>query len=237
MKYFIDLHTHTIASGHGYSTFQENVEAAYARGLLVYGYSEHAPAMPGGPHPFFFGNLGVLPECYKEMRILKGCELNIMDLDGTVDLDEGRLAGLDYGIASMHIPCVTSGTAAENTDCLIRVMDNPYVQIIGHPDDSRYPQEYERLVLAAREKGVLLEVNNASLGKTSVRKGARENAATYLKLCKKYEVPVILGTDSHYAGYVGDFSGVEEVLKEVDFPDELVVNTDLEKLRRFLPKV
>lgn len=234
MKYIIDLHTHSIAGGHAYSTFQENVAAAYAKGLSVYGFSEHAPAMPGGPHMFFFGNLKVLPEEFQGMRILKGCETNIIDLEGHLDLPDVLLARMDYVIASMHIPCLKSGTAAENTDCLIRVMDNPYVQIIGHPDDSRYPLEYGRLVAAAKEKGILLEVNNTSLSAVSVREGGGENVETYLKLCKEMKVPVILGTDSHYAPHIGDFSNAEEVLKAVNFPEELVVNTSVEKLRGYI---
>lgn len=237
MKYNMDLHTHSIAGGHAYSTFEENVAAAYEKGLSVYGLSEHAPAMPGGPHMFFFGNLKVLPKEYKGMRILKGCEANIVDLEGNLDLPDVLLAQLDYVIASMHIPCVTTGTAKENTDCLIRVMENPYVQIIGHPDDARYPLEYERLVAAAKEKGVLLEVNNTSLSPVSVRTGGRENITTYLKLCKEMEVPVILGTDSHFSQHIGEFSNAEEVLKALDFPEELVVNTSLEKLKKYITKM
>lgn len=234
MKYIIDLHTHTIAGGHAYSTFQENVLAAYEKGMAVYGVSEHAPAMPGGPHEFFFGNLKVLPGTFQEMRILKGCEANVVDLDGHLDLSDAQLAKLDYVIASMHIPCVTGGTTEENTDCLIKVMEHPCVQIIGHPDDARYPLEYERLVKAAKENQVLLELNNSSLSPASVRVGAVENAKTYLTLCKKYQVPIILGTDSHYASYIGDFANAEALLASVDFPEELVVNTDVEKLRKYV---
>lgn len=237
MKYIIDLHTHSVSGGHGYSTFQENILAAYANGLDVYGLSEHAPAMPGGTHKFFFSNMKVLPDEYQGMRILKGCEANIMDMNGTLDLEESILTKLDYVIASMHIPCVKSGTAGENTDCLIRVMDNPLVQIIGHPDDARYPLEYDRLVPAAKEKGVLLEINNSSLSPKASRKGGRENICTLLQFCKELEVPVILGTDSHYAPYIGDFSAIEEVLKVLDFPEELVVNTSVEKLRKYIPSV
>ncbi len=235
MKYIFDLHTHSTASGHGYSTFQENVQAAYEKGLQVYGFSEHGPAMEGGPHKFFFGNMYVLPGEYKGMRILKGMEANIMDLEGNLDLDEGRMKKLDYVIASFHIVCIKSGTPKENTDCMIKVMDNPLVKIIGHPDDNRYPLEYDRLVRAAKEKGVLLEVNNSSLHPSSVRVGAVENVTTYLKLCKELEVPIILGTDSHYAPYIGDFSAIEDILEKIDFPEELIVNTSLEKLRKYIP--
>ncbi len=52
MKPIMDLHTHTMASGHGYSTLKENIDAAKEKGLKVLGLSEHGPAMPGGPHIF-----------------------------------------------------------------------------------------------------------------------------------------------------------------------------------------
>ena len=62
MKAIIDLHTHTIVSGHAYSTVQENIEAAKHAGLKYLGMSEHAPSMPGGPHPFYFQNIYVIPK-------------------------------------------------------------------------------------------------------------------------------------------------------------------------------
>ena len=57
MKALIDLHTHTIVSGHAYSTVKENIEDAIKNGIKYLGLSEHAPAMPGGPHPFYFCNI------------------------------------------------------------------------------------------------------------------------------------------------------------------------------------
>jgi putative hydrolase len=56
MKPLFDLHTHTIASGHAYSSLKENIEAAAERGLTALGISDHAPAMPGTCHSFHFGN-------------------------------------------------------------------------------------------------------------------------------------------------------------------------------------
>ena len=49
MKALIDLHTHTLVSGHAYSTIKENVEAARLAGLKYIGLSEHAPDMPSSP--------------------------------------------------------------------------------------------------------------------------------------------------------------------------------------------
>ena len=113
-------------------------------------------------------------------------------------------------------------------------MKNPYVKIIGHPDDSRMPLDYERVIKAAKEYHVLLEVNNASLHPKSFREGARENMMRYLELCKQYEVPIIMSSDSHYCTQIGDFTYALEVLEAARFPKELIVNDDIEKLRKFI---
>lgn len=234
MKYFMDLHTHTIASGHAYSTLQENIAAAKAIGLKCLGVSEHGPQMLGGPHVMYFWNLKIVPREYDGLKLLCGAEADIMDMDGHLDLDDFTLSRLDYCIASMHGPCFKAGSAQENTDAAILAMKNPYVKILGHPDDSRFPLEHERLVKAAIEENVLLEVNNSSLHPLAARQGARENIRTLLRLCKEYGCPIILGSDSHISYDVGKFDCVEELLEEAGFPQELIVNTHenyWEKLR------
>ena len=236
MKLLMDLHTHTVACGHAYSTFMENIVAAHEKGLSIYGFSEHAPALLKGTERAFFANLRVLPSEYKGMHILKGCEVNIIDLDGTLDLDEPLLSSLDYVIASLHIDCLKPGTMEENTNCLIRVMDYPFVRIIAHPDNSQFPLDYERLVLAAKDKGILLEVNESSLKPTSSRVGGRENIIAYLKLCKQYNVPIIVNTDAHYASLVGVFTYASALLDELDFPQDLVVNTSIERFHAYFSK-
>lgn len=52
-----------------------------------------------------------------------------------------------------------------------------------------------------------------------------------LNYCKRYDAAVVLGTDSHVDATIGGFEYAFEVLKEADFPEELVANTSLEKLR------
>ncbi len=69
-----------------------------------------------------------------------------MDYSGNLDIQEDMLQHLDYIIASLHRPCIASGTKEENTNAILKVMDKPKVKIIGHPDDSRYPLDYEPIV-------------------------------------------------------------------------------------------
>ena len=66
-------------------------------------------------------------------------EANIIGMDGSLDTDKLDPSELDVLIASFHLPCLKPGTIQENTRVLIRAMENKYVNIIGHPDDSRIP--------------------------------------------------------------------------------------------------
>ena len=81
---YLDLHTHTVVSGHAYSTLNENIAAAREHGLTIYGVSDHTPKMPGSTHLFYFRNLHVVPEFVQGIRVLKGAELTVLDVEGPV---------------------------------------------------------------------------------------------------------------------------------------------------------
>lgn len=234
MKIYMDLHTHTVACGHGYSTLKENIEAAKERDLVYLGLSEHAPAAPGAPKPVFFSNYKCIPREYGNLHLLCGVEANIMDYEGSLDLEQHLLERMDYVIASMHVVCVKPGSREENTLASIHAMENPCVRILGHPDDSRYPLDYEELVKAAKREKVALELNNSSLNPQNPRQDVRENIKTMLKTCKKYDVPILMGTDSHICYTIGRFDEALAVLEEVDFPEELILNGDPDNINKII---
>lgn len=234
MKLLMDMHTHTTASGHAYSSLQENIAVAKEKGLTHYGVSDHGPSMPGGAHLYYFQNLRVIPREYQGITILRGAEANIIDFSGSLDLNTEEYSYIDYFIASAHVPCLRRGTVEENTKALVEAMKNPRVAIIGHPDDGRCPVDYQVLVPAAKKYNVLLEVNNSSLNPAGFRQNARQNIISMLKLCREYEVMVIVNSDAHFSTSVGDFSYAVEVLEEVDFPESLVINVEPEKFLEYL---
>lgn len=236
MTYLIDTHTHTIASGHAYSTLNEMVQSAKEKGLKYLGITEHAPNMPGTCHIFYFENLRVVPRTYGDLTLLLGTEANITDTNGTLDLPDDLLSRLDIVIASLHNPCYKKGTALENTNAYIGAMKNPNVRIIGHPDDGRIPVDYERLVNEAKKYHVVLEVNNSSLSPNSFRPNTRENVSTYLTLCKELKVPVMINSDAHVCYDVGNHQYADEVIKSVDFPKELIVNYNQELIDAYILK-
>ena len=232
MSILMDMHTHTMASGHGYSTLKENIEAAKAKGLKALGLSEHGPAMPGGPHIYFLSNYRCIPRQYGDLKLFCGVEANICDYRGGLDVDEDILAKMDYVIASMHVQCCRPGSITENTKASILAMKNPYVKVLGHPDDSRYPIDRKELVLAAKEAEVAIEINNSSLNPRAARIGGRENIKELFYWCNEYKVSVLLGTDSHICYTVGDFTETLQIVEELKFPKELILNYDMANLKR-----
>ncbi|QGU96213.1 phosphatase [Clostridium bovifaecis] len=232
MKYVLDVHTHTVASGHAYSTLLENAKYASEIGLKLLGTTEHGPQMPNAPHIWYFHNFRVLPRKIYGVTMLHGCEANIMDYDGNLDLNDKDAANLDIIIASLHDPCIKPGTIEENTQAILKAMDNPYVDIIGHSGNPQFPIYEEEIVKKAKEKNVLIEINNSSF-KTS-RKGSEPICAKIAELCKVSGTKVILGTDSHICFTIGEFDKVGELMERIGMPEELIMNTDHRKLISYL---
>lgn len=230
MKILADTHTHCMASGHAYSTIQENIRAAADKGLELIALTDHAPAMQNTTSHAYFANLHVIPDELFGVRVLKGVELNIIDFEGTIDLDERTLSRLDISIASLHTPCIAPGTKEENTRACIRAMENPLVDILGHPGDPRYPMDYEEIFKVSKQTGTLLEINNASLVPGGFRAGSDENIVFLLRMAMKEDVPVVVSSDAHFYTGIGDVMYVERLMEKIDFPKELVLNTDPQKL-------
>ena len=234
MDYLLDVHTHTIASGHAYNTIMEMAKAGFDKGLKLLGITEHAPMMPGTCHAMYFHNLKVVPRTMCGIELMLGAELNILDYDGHIDLDTRVLKQLDLKIASLHSVCIQPGTRKENTQAVLGAVHNPLVDIIGHPDDGRYEIDYEALVQGAKEYGKVLELNNHSMDPDCNRQNAVENDTVMLELCKKYQVPVVMDSDAHFDLLIGEFDLARDLLEKLDFPEELVLNRSVDAIRKYV---
>lgn len=234
MNYEVDVHTHTIASGHAYSTIQEMAAAAAEKGLKVLGITEHAPLMPGTCQTIYFHNLRVVPRNINGVQLLLGAELNIMNREGHVDLDEDSLRRLDVRIASVHRNVFPPTTKADLNSAIRAVLNNPYIDILGHPDDGNYEYDYSMIAELAAENGTIIEINNASLRPTGIRPNAYENDLQLLEACKQYKVPVLIGSDAHISYDVAAHEEAIKVVQEADYPLDLVYNYHSDKLLKHL---
>ena len=224
MKILLDVHTHTVASGHAFSTLQEMAQAAAGKGLKLLGITEHSPGVPGSCNPIYFRNLHVVPRQMYGIELLLGAEINILDGEGNLDMDENCMRMLDIRIAGLHSLCYRPGTVEQNTSAVEGAIRNGHIDIISHPGDGTANLFFEPLVLAAKENGVLLEINNSSLNPYRHKEKARENNLEILRLCKRYEQPVILGSDAHISFSIADYRWLYPLLVETEFPEELILN-------------
>ena len=234
MNFVLDVHCHTVSSTHAYSTITENAAHAASIGLTHIGIADHGPNMPGGAHRYHFSNLVALPAEIHGVQILRGIEANILDSSGSLDLSDTILAKLDFVIASMHRDVIAPASRSENTQALVNAMKNPRVHILGHPHNSQYPMDAEAVVKVAAQTGTIIEINNHSLKPGSFRYNGTESFIETLALCKQHNVSILASSDAHYHTSVGDFFYAKPLIEEFGFPEELVVNTSIERFRAAL---
>ena len=226
MKIIADTHTHTLACSHAYSTLQENIAAAKAKGLKFIANTEHAPAIPGAPIAWNISKQHMIPDVVDGIVVLKGCEVNIMDYTGKLDLTEKVLGRLDWVIASYHTVCCPPATVPEHTAGWLAVAQNPLVDVIGHCGDDRYAFDHERVIRAFAQNGKIVEINSHSF---HARAGSAENCRQIALLCKQYRVPVVVSSDAHFSTMVGQVEASVAMLEEIDFPQELILNADYDR--------
>lgn len=232
MDIVVDAHTHTVSSSHAFSTVLENVSYAKEHGMKMIGCTDHAHRMKGGAYPSFFWNLRVLSRVINDVIVLKGTEANIMDDKGNLDIfEDDSYDNLELVIASLHTSVVKPISEEYHTNAYINAIKTGRINIIGHPDDHRYPCDEETVIKAASEHNVAIEINNASM---NIDRSDFETMDKWVKLCKEHGVHISLGTDAHFAFDVGKFDNVIPILEKNNFPEELILNTDVEKFLNFL---
>ncbi len=228
-----DLHVHTIASGHAYSSLEEICRSAASKGLEMIAVTEHGPAMPGGPHMYYFGNSKVLPSFINGVRLLFGIEANIINMYGEIDLPSNYLQKLDLVWAGLHPPCIESGDLEFNTCMLIKALENPYVDGIVHPCNPEFPIDAEQVLHKANEEQKLIEINNSSV---FVRPGSRDNSRKIAMLAAKLGNRVMVNSDTHFSGDVGNMKAALEIIAEAGLLLEQVINTNPASVIEFKEK-
>lgn len=233
--YLSDMHTHSIASGHGTAcTISDMAKKASQKGLKLLGITDHGPATLAAGTPSYFRSLTFSPHKRFGVELLYGVELNILDINGKTDLEKELLDKLDYAIASMHIQNYKPGTCKENTAAYLNVMKNPCVKILGHCDNPQYPVDYEKLAVCAKENNIIFEINEASLAPYGYRGDTRKNNHEILRCCRKHQVPILLSSDSHGSEHIGDFTWASDFVHQSMFPENLILNNQIPRLKVFL---
>lgn len=162
-----DLHTHTVATD-GIGSTEEMAEAARNAGYEYLAITEHSRkvAVAGGLNEKqvrrHLEAIDRLNETINGIRLLKGMEVDILS-DGSLDLPDTVLKELDLTVCSIHYH--QGMTSEKQTERVIRAMDNPWFNILGHPSgrliNRREPMaiDMEAIIEAASRRGIIIELN------------------------------------------------------------------------------
>lgn len=244
MKIVADLHTHTVYS-HGKGSIEDNVKAARDLGLKVIAISDHGPGHMG------FGIkkrkyyemrtvIDFLNQKYSDIQVLLGLEANVMNEEGTLDVDETILREADFILAGYHFGSMPiqfprdlsfhyynyrskhskkcwEKARAVNTQSLIRAIERYPILGITHPG-AKGPIDLLAVADAAAKKGVLLEVN-AHHGHLTTQD---------LNQLKDHSVCFFVSSDAHHPRDVGAFSLAVDRLKEAGVHENRVWNTEMQ---------
>ncbi|QWT17695.1 phosphatase [Collinsella sp. zg1085] len=249
-----DIHTHTLFSRHAYSTIQENVAAAAQAGLEIFGSADHFSSMLFCEQDIknfqYFVNTGIWPREWMGVHVLRGCEVDIVSLDGGLfgqdipvpetivgslyqqdkSLFERVTANLDYLIASVHNAEFTFGASiAQTTAMYVKALEHPRVFVLGHTGRSGVSYDLQEVLSCAREHHKLIEINEHSLDGMPFAH-AYSRCKEIAIACAEMGVGICVNTDAHIAPHIGVFSEAIKLLEAIHFPEHLIMNRSKEVL-------
>ena len=165
-----------------------------------------------------------------KFRILQGCEANILS-DGLIDIKDEALKKLDFVIAGIHSNFKME--KSKMTERIIRAMKNPNVDIISHPTGrilkrrDEYQIDFEKILRAAREFKVILEINSfperLDLNDQNIRRA------------KEAGVKMVINTDSHHKDQLRFMEfGIAQARRGWAKCEDIINTYPVEKMLRFL---
>lgn len=233
MEILFDLHTHTVFNDHAYSTVYENIQSAKANGLKGVAITDHSMKIEDSGHYWHFLQLPkIIPPYVNDIRVFTGAEVNIISDSGELDMSEELMSRLDVVIASFHNMLFLPENEKGLINAYEKLAQNPLIDIFGHIDRCAYDFDMQRVIMLAKEHNKLIELNQTSLTNSHYR----EKSVMLAQLCNKYKVPVVVNTDAHFCTQVGDFTQMLEMLEEIGFDENLVVNADYERTMAIFDK-
>jgi DNA polymerase (family 10) len=231
-----DLHTHTNLTD-GLAPLEAMVERAAGFGYAYFAITDHAPnlymqRMTDDKILAQRERVARLQASYPKMTLLHGTELNI-DPDGEVDWGPEFLSGFDLTVASVHSHFNQS--REEMTARLIRAIENPFVNVIGHLTTrqiGRRPPvdlDLEAVFEAAGRTGTILEINSHP-----DRLDLRDDHVLW---ARRHGVRFAVNTDAHAVPHLEHRRfGIGVAQRGWLTKDEVVNTWSLTKLRRFLAR-
>ena len=233
MKFDVDTHTHTYASGHAYSTLIENSRLAKENSLKMFCTTDHSESMPGAPNAWFFSNQKILPRFLCDVAVIRGVEANILNVNGDIDLPLEVDGDLDWIIASLHEYVFNPADKATHTQALINTIKSGRIDALGHLGNPNFDFDFRAVIECAKKHNVAIEINNTSLTGNS-RAGSVDRCYEIASIAREIGAYITTGTDAHFCQYIGQLELVSELLDSVKMPAQQVITHTTKQFLAFL---
>jgi DNA polymerase (family 10) len=192
-----DLHCHTTLSD-GRNSVVEMAEAASGLGYGYLALTDHSATHGFGddvPADALREQIEQVARVNQELEgieVLAGSEVNVLP-DGSLDYDDELLEQLDWIVASLHTSFRMS--EREMTDRMVRAMEHPLVDAIGHPTGrligrrEPYALDLDRVIESAARTGTFLEIN--------ANPNRRDLPDVYARAAAEAGVTLVVNSDAH----------------------------------------
>lgn len=232
-----DLHVHTKVTD-GHNSLEEMIEAAQKKGYQYIANTEHskhvtvARGLDANALTEHIKKIDKINENLKNFTVLKGIELDILE-DGSLDLPDSILKELDIVVCAVHYKF--NLPEKEQTERILRAMDNKYFNIFAHPtgrlinERAPYNIDMERVMKKAKETGCILELNSHP-----VRLDLND---IHCKMAKDMGIKLAISTDSHsIAGYDYISYGIGQAKRGWIEADDVINTKNINELKKILKK-
>jgi DNA polymerase (family X) len=192
-----ELHAHSTSSD-GSHSIEQMAEAARDQGYAYIGITDHSQSLKIARGVTVedlrkqIRFVDRLNERSRGIRILKSAEVDIL-ADGSLDYPDDLLKELDYTVCSIHSRFGLGKT--EQTDRILRAMDNRYFNILGHATGRLllkrpgYQLNMDRIVRHAKQNGCFFEINSSP--------DRLDLSAENARLAHEAGVKIAISTDAH----------------------------------------
>ena len=243
-----DLHTHTIFSKHAYSTIEENIAAAKKMNLKYLAITDH---IYNDGTPLEIKNeatrckyLEKEVNCCREdgdPYIISGGEFNIAQkLNQWNKLKKLKwrpigLHGFNLDIEKFSLKQLYREfeKAADNHNAFAHIERELYkIDNYRHGEglDNEVKDFFKAIIELAKDKDILLEVNESSI-RNNPADGNATRIEYWLSIAKDRNCRIYLASDAHYSGRIGKFPLAIELLNDIDYPQELILNCNEDQIK------
>jgi len=166
------------------------------------------------------------------IQLLKGIECNLGDQAGEIDMPARHIPYYDIILLGIHPNTAPGKSPAFYTEKLLAAMEqNPFVDIITHPNSKEYPLDFEALAVKAAQLDITIEINNS---KTDLQRIDDAITLELMSVCKASGCRIAVNSDAHAVNEIGQDRAVRPLLEKVSFPKNRIVNHTAESAFAFV---